>query len=319
MSDEKTPMPPQPQPKKHARKPDPAHEWLDPAKPVLERVDLWMKESGFPLEYKSAAILQKQSFAVGQGLHVPNEEDEADALEIDLIGTYVYGKAEFDLLVECKTVVSPRAWVVLMHGEELQGQPEHGLGRSAIVENSGDQFSEEARSLFPQWTGTRGMAIRTMKEKGNKPAESEGDSHHDRTAYAAVHGLVSRAVSWLRMKDEELPEQPVMVVPTLVIDGDLIRADWNKNAATFNLSITDRVWVGWGGHRNWKLPYFSVAVVTLAGLDVFAAEMMTWAQTWCVEATEAADLHVAILKQRAQVGKWNDHLNPNRAYARRTP
>lgn len=285
--------------------------WLDPTKPVVERVQLWMTESGFPLEHSAAATLSNASFMVSQGLHVPSDDGD-DGLEVDLIGSYVYGGAEFHLMIECKVVPAPGAWVVLMHRDEMLGAPIDGIGSTAIAQHSAETITPDTRALEPPWSSTRGMAIRTMKS--GRPADIDKESPADHSAYAAVQGLIGRTVGWLRMRDRELPEQPELVIPTLVVGGDLLTAKWDTATASFKIEETDRTWIGWSGHRNWTLPYFTCAVVTLKGLEAHAREMMTWAQSWCTDATEGAQLGVLAMKQRAQVGKWTDHLPPNKAY-----
>lgn len=257
--------------------------WRDERKPVGQRVEEWLRTTGFPLEFRTAEALIANGFSASQGLYLPGDDAE-NGLEVDVLGSRRIGVAEFHLLIECKVIPPGTIWTGLKEPIEYGTGPgpNEGIGRTdwaARLQAEQPQFFSGANG--PAWGEAPALALRTVTEP-NKRDE----------AFFAVQGLATRTRAMLVEKDGEMgwsriPVHASMVVPTLVVDGELASATWDLNTRDFKGTAVDVLWVAWKGYSQWPLPFFALPVVRIDALPDFANRLRQWAEAWCAATDKA--------------------------------
>lgn len=257
-------------------------EVMDTSLPLKKRVETWLQHTGYPLEYRAAHLLRGRGFEPEQTYYLPGDEGR-NGMEVDISASYLgpgpTGGAHFMLLCECKVIPAPRIWVAM--GELVPNIPyflNQQVPRTALAAAMEDDH-EGAFGTGPFKGSDPAVVIRTAlaEEKQNGVEDSDNAS-----AFAATTQLVRRTIATLRGFDDRVGEDSVraMVVPLLVVDGELARAHWDPTTLAFTAQPADAVWVYWGGHQGWNHPGFVLAVVKVDALDAFAQRLATWGNAW---------------------------------------
>lgn len=287
------------------------------------RVETWLKNSGYPLEYRTAQALWAHDFNVQQGTYLPADEDR-NGMEVDLIGTYApadYRPAAFQLLIECKVIPKPKIWVAMEDPEPLPQGIERGLGVSAVTQFLEQQQREPRfeRHGMPLVEASVATCVRTVLDSGIGDREDEKGSDRT-TAFSAVTQLVRRAISQLRQHDERSEDDQhsvAMVVPLLVVEGDVAVARWDHEKRSFTAKPIDHIWVSWGGHQGWLLPWFTFALVKVDALDAFLAPVSKWAREWMLAGWASSELSLPLIRGQDSAGQpRRDLIAANKAYRR---
>jgi|CXWL01.1.fsa_nt_gi hypothetical protein len=277
--------------------------YLDTGRPPEERAKLWLDTTGLPLEFKAAEILFSSGFSIGQGVFVPGEHAR-DGLELDVLATLRGDFAEFHVLTECKYVASPAALVAMFGARSAVPNPPWPIWGMGISDDAQFLDSKDAqhfaKSLGPTWTEAPAMSLRTLGEQRKKQADV--DDRFEQKAFYVLQGLAGRTLSLLEGINARARQThrgtPSLIVPVLVVDGDLVAATWSPDTNSFDTKPIEQAWVAWGGNSQWPLPFFSVAVATVQALPTLTAELKEWGNSWCRDADKATATQIAALARK---------------------
>jgi hypothetical protein len=280
--------------------------------PLKQRAETWLENQGYPLEYRTAEALWKYNFSVGQGFYLPGDE-ERNGLEVDLLATYAERQTrqtDFHMLIECKVIPKPRAWIAVADTNQVPKGIDAGLGRTAVCQLIEDERLEDFHGfttpLVESVTATR---LHTMDKLVSGDDEKV-------SAFSAVTQLVRRCVSYLRVRDQtdDLRCLVGLVVPVLIVEGDLAIADWNHELRKFTAEPAQQIWVAWGGHQGWHLPWFTFAVVHIDAIEAFSKRMSQWATDWSSPAERGLEKIRHRITQRGVYGRQELQIPLNNAY-----
>lgn len=268
--------------------------WKDARESLPVRVEKWLTTTGYPLEYRATGVLQDAGFKTMQGFNVEGDHP-TNALEIDVIGTTgVFDNGDkapliFSLIVECKRIIAPAAWVAMQGGKAERWKPT-GILRTPFAADMERQRHDLLANIEPEIVQVPAHALKTLRDQ---PKDEEKDTE---ATFKAIQNLLTRALAhnWYpNTKTAALvnDKRTIMTIPVLVVDGELAAARWNPATAKFEVHEVSHVWLDWSGHARWPLPVAQIAVVHIDALPEFSFRMKQWSERWVTGMQRAVDEH----------------------------
>jgi len=255
----------------NAKARDQSKSWLNSSRPIADRVTEWLGTKGFPSEFRAASTLEEAGFDTAQGMYVPGD-DPHNPLEVDVLA-HMWSEqgAAFELMVDCKFAEPSRcAYVAMVAARQEEFDALDSYATSDLVghvlkTDSGQALVGSLRESLKR-PHPAAFALRAMTTRSDDPG------------YDALNRLMGR----VRARQGRLTNALVagIVVPVLVIEGELAVARWNSQSAAFEVHSTDEVRVSWLGHSRWDRPSFLVDVVTMRGLEALAKRLACIGREW---------------------------------------
>src|SRR5581483_4282880 len=260
-------------------------------KPLAQRAEQWLTSTGFPLEYRAARAIEGAGFNTVQGFHVEGDSPP-NALEIDVIGSRGTAPVLFSLVVECKRIMPPTAWIALASSSaKAERWRPHGILRTPLAKELEKTRAGAFAGAEPEFIQLPFHALKTMRDQ---PKKGDPDENDMEPSFKAVQSLLRRAVAhdWhpntmttAAVKDTRTK----LTIPVLVVDGELASAQWNAHHTRFEVQPVAQLWLDWWGYSSWSLKSADVAVVHIDGLPEFASRMKFWSDRWLAEMNAALD------------------------------
>ncbi len=256
---------------------EPQPPWHDDSKPIEERVSLWLGTEGRPTEFKAATYLRNAGFDVQQAVYVPG--DKADkSLEMDAVARLGAGDSVLELLVECKFAnrANGTTWVAIANEQKPDLHPFDCLGLTAVCREI--LYTTPKAKIDPirdmlDWTSPPAFSLERMTKAGKEDG-----------GFDTITIMLTR--SQLRLDQHDAQDVAALLIPVLVIEGELVTAQWHTDANKFTATKTDSARLLWGGNTRWKAPGALIEIVTLDGLKAFAERMKLLAAAWFSVADE---------------------------------
>jgi hypothetical protein len=242
-----------------------AHDVALASAPLSERVLAWMQSEGYPLEFRTARVLEDCGYAVRQGRHYRDED--GTPREIDVVASLTsrspQGMVRMSQFIECKWS-RDHPWVVFssenaaMSGSACVAQTlGNDVGAAILWSLCGDHDLEET-SIFsaPYRAGFGGRQAFTKTKD---------------LFYAAIQGVVG-ATHWTLLATNESKRSlsdslryAEIGVPVVVIDGELFEAFWDEATAQMKVESREHLRLHWRGAASWNMGA-SVDIVTIDAL-----------------------------------------------------
>lgn len=237
---------------------------------LQEKVLEWLRNEGYPVEFRAAQILSKAGFWVRQGYHY---RDESLPREIDVLAQVHNEVADSFLRVthaiECKWT-RDNPWVVLS-SEHARIAPQaciaqtlgNRLGTFILARLADDPAIQQLR-LF--------QAPKRAGFNGHRALTTAGKDHF----YAAMQSVVT--ATKIFSDDSNRPgvtgKQSSRFIevgfPVLVIAGRLFEAFFDEEQGEMKVIEQSDMRLHWRGAQAWEL-HSSLDVVTIDALPQFAA------------------------------------------------
>src|ERR1700733_9004852 len=161
---------------------------------LQKKVESWLKKQGYPLEFRTAHILNSVGFHCLQGYYVPDAANEASR-EIDVLARMQANYFEHDsvfmnLIVECK-YTRDHPWVVFVSGSSGMASSAHiaqltssKLGSAIACILAGDPIVENLELFKSECRG------------GFGGCSSLSDNKQERkdTFYSAIQSVAAKAI-----------------------------------------------------------------------------------------------------------------------------
>jgi len=241
-------------------------------KPIEERLAEWLYSEGYPTEFRTANLFQRNGFAASQGYFVEGEADDLKR-EIDVLASSTirtkYGFLRVSYVVECKWS-GDKPWIVFT-------SPTNIMAPSALIA----QTISSKLGAAAMWIAAGNATLTNLSTFstprrggfGGRQAFSKGNDHF----YSAVQSVVGNASHYAAWYDRgtrdpgKMPESCVIVFPIVVVEGDLYEAYFNKNTEKVDLRKSGHIRCHWKGSTAWNF-FASVDIVSLDHLDIFLLE-----------------------------------------------
>jgi hypothetical protein len=224
------------------------------------KVQAWLDQEGYPLEFAAAAVFRRHGFQVRQGTYV-RVDDEEKAREIDVVA---YKDAGGDALIRIYHVVEckwskDKPWVVFTGSGSMASaacitQTISSLLGSAIVWTQAGLEQLHGMNLFttPRRAGFNG-----------RQAFSKGNDEF----YNAMSSVSSLSTLLVENYDDEkrargiLPKSAVLAFPVIVVDGRLFEAYFDSAENKLKLEESQCLRCHWRGAPAWRL-HATIDIVT---------------------------------------------------------
>lgn len=239
------------------------------ASDLEKKVREWLDEQGYPLEFKSASVCQRNKFQVRQGYYVREGGTESPR-EIDVLASRTLDKKDYLVriyhVIECKWS-QDKPWIVftspnarILESACVAQTMGNSFGTAAIWTIAGDEklhqldfFSSPARPGF-----------------SGRQAFSKGNDHF----YSALKSVTSLSSLLMEQYDRrertkgKLPEIAALAFPVVVVDGELYEAFFDDQVGDVQVKSAKRVRCHWRGAPSWKF-HASIDIVSFDYLDTF--------------------------------------------------
>lgn len=240
---------------------------------LLKRVKEWLASSGFPLEFFTSEVFRKQGFSVHQG-HYAREPGEETLREIDVQADANFKLLNGDLLrisylIECKWS-RDKPWVIFTSADSsilpsacIAHTIASGVSEAVLWLLAGEEeLAAAATFASPARPGFGGSRVFT-------------ESGQDMT-YKALQSVVSaseaEAGSYdlysIRRRYKSSGAHSV-VFPTVVVDGDLFEAFFDKEKGETDITQVPNVRVHYRGAQK-RGSITTIDIVSKDGLEDFA-------------------------------------------------
>lgn len=288
---------------------------LQPAQPrTPESVDpceiarTAMAEHGLALEFATASKLSTLGWIASMAMMIPGTDGELR--DCDVLARQCFlptnggrVKKAGCLLVECKYIPKGKVWCLL--GARPVHEPKappsyipHAASERCVWNPV--QFRPGRAASSPGGImlshGVLELPLRSNEEKKQK----EGEQPRDK-GYATLSKVVDLAWSHARKSKPAggMGEpDPSFVVPCIVLKGPLVEAAWNDEEKRLDYRQVEMGSVFWSG----KPAPTRIDLVTIDGLDRYAAQMADAIEKWC--------FYQPPLRQRGAIKKRRTHVEP---------
>lgn len=219
---------------------------------IREEVRKWLNTEGFPLELRTARVLEQNGFAVTPSHHVDlgnGVSREIDALAVRS-HTFMSGRVSFQLLVECKW--SGRQPWILFEAPSYRPTSADILA-AAITNDIGKAFlwllgdDPEFASLSP--FGCDGIyAYGGTRMPGKQDKKSRPDMVYD-----ALQSVTAIAEHSARLRDTPRGDgsrNMTFAFPLIVVDGQLFTARLEENSYELRVKEAVHGRMRWFGARG---------------------------------------------------------------------
>ena len=232
-----------------------------------KKVQEWLREQGYPTEFRVADVCRRHGFRVWQGFHLRSENPEVAPREVDVIATADSPSRDYlirvEHLIECKWS-KDKPWIVFtsqnaqMASTACVATIGNSLGWTLISDMAHDpELHQLDFFLAPDRPGY-----------GGRQAFSKGVDHFY-NALASVTELSVMNARWYDLPRKSARSgSAVLIFPLVVVEGQLYEAFFDEKLDDINLVPTKRVRCHWRGATTWNL-HASVDIVTLDHLDEF--------------------------------------------------
>lgn len=237
---------------------------------LKDKVAEWLASEGYPLEFLTASVFQKNGFRVEQGYYV--QDIQSNALrEIDVLAekTIDIGPSFLRVcyVVECKWsgdkpwvifsserhYMAPSACITQMIGSEA--------GQAILWSLAGDKLLQSLDVFStPKCTGFNGRQAFT---KSNDVFYNAMQS-----VTSAANALASEYDKGNRNPNDTI-KWAVVNFPIIVLDGKLFEAIFDTQSGQILLKASDKVRIHWRGSETSGFPFTTIDIVTTDKLSDF--------------------------------------------------
>jgi hypothetical protein len=235
---------------------------------LKSRVEQWLGEQGYPLEFATAAAFRSGGFDVFQGYHVAKEN--GTRREVDVLAQATVplerGFVRVSFVVECKWS-GDKPWVVFVSGR--------GIAKTACIA----QTMASQSGLAALWMARGGDELEKLSVfdtpkpsgfSGRQAFSSNRDVFYE--AMQAVTGATSSVVEGYDASSKDAIEDlghAVIAFPVIVVKGALFQASFDSEQGTMAVSQQPHVRLHWRGSESWPAPHATVDIVTADYLPEF--------------------------------------------------
>jgi hypothetical protein len=234
---------------------------------IQAKLQAWLDQEGYPLEFATAAVFRRHGFIVRQGTYVRVDSDEK-AREIDVVA---YMDAEGEALVRAYHVVEckwsrDKPWVVFTGSGSMASaacitQTISSLLGSAILWTQAGLEPLHRMSLFetPRRAGFNG---RQAFSKGND------EFYNSMKSVSSLSTFLVQNYDNAQRARGTLPTCAIIAFPVIVIDGRLFEAYFDSTGNNLKLGESNCLRCHWKGAPAWSL-HATIDIVTFDYLDTF--------------------------------------------------
>ncbi len=208
-----------------------------------DEVRKWFEKEGYPLEFRTAQVFQRNGFNTFQGYYCQGQGQ--DLLEIDVLANIDAPMASATLfrisyVVECKwsrdkpwvVFTSPYSWI--LESACIAQTIASRLGEAVTFCLAGDRSLDKMNTFIRRAKG--GFGGRRAFEKRDATKEDQ--------FYRTVQSVVNKAVMEAKHCDLNdpskgpFPSQGVLVFPLIVVDAELFEVYYDQSKDAFEMLPT---------------------------------------------------------------------------------
>lgn len=245
-------------------------------KSLEDKVNEWLSEEGYGLEFLTADIFSKRNFQVRQGYYVRDEQTQTPR-EIDVIAQEIrvlasnladkFSYLRIEYVVECKWS-KDKPWVVF-------SSYNHAMSPSDCIRQT--IASLTGASIL--WTLAADTKVQNLEMFSVPPRPGYGGrqalSKGNDIFYSTMQSIISSASSLAKSYDKfpiydvgQALENATIIFPVIVIDGRLFEAYFDEMSGKTKLDEVKTIRVHWRGAEV-SANMVTVDLVTLEELDNF--------------------------------------------------
>lgn len=234
---------------------------------LQEKVLEWLRNEGYPLEFRTAKACRTAGFRVRQGIYARAEGQSPR--EIDVM-TESYRDIDEDTIlrvtqvIECKYSKS-YPWVVLSSDHA-------GIGSSACVAQT--LANDFGSAILWYMAGDDQVTTLDLFSAPGRPGFGgrQALANKQDVFYAAVQSVVGATRARLDCYNADYIEDSLgfaeIALPIIVIDGHLFEAYQDDDGEEMKVESRDSVRIHWRGADAWDL-HASIDIVTADALPAF--------------------------------------------------
>jgi hypothetical protein len=235
---------------------------------LKSRVEQWLGEQGYPLEFATAAAFRAGGFDVFQGYHVAKEG--GTRREVDVLAQATSplerGFVRVSFVVECKWS-GDKPWVVFVSGR--------GLAKSACIAQT--MASQSGRAALWMRHGNEELEKLTVFDTPDSAGFSgrQAFSNNRDIFYEAMQAVTGAASSFIESYDAPAKNpiqhltHAVIAFPLIVVKTALFQASFDSEKGSMTVSEQPHVRLHWRGSESWPAPHATVDIVTADHLPEF--------------------------------------------------
>lgn len=238
---------------------------------LSERIEKWLNEEGYPLEYFTASQFRAAGLSVRQGTFFRPSPD-ASPRELDVVASASLKVGErrirIETVVECKwsrakpTIVFTSSTSRLSPSACISQTIASEVGDALLwITRGNEEVRRTAAFLAPEQPGF-----------GGRQAFAQNDKMY--AAIASVTGACAKLAALVDRGYENVDNicpYCLIYLPVIVIDGPLFAATSNDESGKMTIDEVPQIRLHWSGSSEWPL-HATIDVVTREALPAFAKQ-----------------------------------------------
>ena len=248
-----------------------------------------MRETGYPIEFRTAYLLEKAGFRCLRGIYVTDYDTNA-ALEVDVVAT-AFGRSSdgtetaVQFCIECKHIKEEAPWAFFEGGHNiephvrLQTATATELGEIALFQLAGSaeyRSSVESSLIF----GNRAVSAYGGKTKATEDGTKKQDA-----LYGALSAVVHRATL---LGSRDTAHRACVTIPLVVTDGNMYIVSYSGEIDEMDIVPSTSLRVDWNGTT--RKAAFGLDVMDLSYLSSTSNALFQSAQTLANDIAKALDI-----------------------------